>query len=275
MYSLPQLKVQREDLRLFLDEITLVELGILKEEIAMIKQKCSSHNEMRTRVSDSNKTQSVELISFRSRKSSLMSTPVKKTGKLSLEGCGGLESEGGGSYRKQSCPLKESLLCLGNTVQETEKSGSDLERNLLPPKDSFLKPVVSKKVKLDDTERRKILENQISIIDNLDQNKHNYLTNIDQSPKSRYLILNSQRNISLNDSLDDCYICLSSLLKRNRLIRLFCGHTFHLKCIFEWFNQKISCPTCKLNMRLELIKDLLGELEEIIQHKECLFDEFE
>ena len=276
MYSLPQLKVQREDLRLFLNEISVLELGfgILKEEIAMIKQKCSSHNELTTRVSDSNKTQSVELISFRSRKSSLLSTPVKQSGKLSLEGYGCLEREESENYRKQSCPLKESLLCPDNTVQVSEASGLDMQGNLIPPKDSFLKPVVSTKVKLDDAERRKVLENQITIIDNLDQDKNNDLADIEQSPTPQYLILNSQRKISLDDSLDDCYICLSSLLKKNRLIRLFCGHTFHLKCIFEWFNQKISCPTCKLNMRLELIKELLRELEEIIQHKECLFDEF-
>ena len=42
-----------------------------------------------------------------------------------------------------------------------------------------------------------------------------------------------------------CVICLSDYSVGERLSRLECSHVYHNKCINEWFNTTLSCPTCR------------------------------
>jgi len=45
---------------------------------------------------------------------------------------------------------------------------------------------------------------------------------------------------------EECSICLEEC-KRNRY-RLRCKHTFHKKCIKEWFKTKKNCPNCRTKL---------------------------
>ena len=46
----------------------------------------------------------------------------------------------------------------------------------------------------------------------------------------------------------DCPICFESIKPHSRVReKLSCGHSFHRKCISEWFarDQNDSCPVCR------------------------------
>ena len=48
----------------------------------------------------------------------------------------------------------------------------------------------------------------------------------------------------LKEHIIDCCICLAEI--DGRCISLFCGHSFHTKCINEWLDiYKESCPACR------------------------------
>ncbi|CAF1011353.1 unnamed protein product, partial [Brachionus calyciflorus] len=54
--------------------------------------------------------------------------------------------------------------------------------------------------------------------------------------------------ISLNQQNTKCSICLEDLIQNEDVRILSCFHQFHVKCIDTWLAQKITCPTCKLDL---------------------------
>lgn len=42
-----------------------------------------------------------------------------------------------------------------------------------------------------------------------------------------------------------CPICLEAYEASSRLIDLECNHTFHSRCIMEWFRENSTCPVCR------------------------------
>ena len=53
---------------------------------------------------------------------------------------------------------------------------------------------------------------------------------------------------SLKD-IGKCVICSCSLGKCSDKVKLICGHTFHRKCIREWFSKTSNnCPLCRKNL---------------------------
>lgn len=45
---------------------------------------------------------------------------------------------------------------------------------------------------------------------------------------------------------DMCAICLETAASKAAATRqLFCGHTFHRRCVEAWFKKKYSCPVCR------------------------------
>eukprot|EP00568_Trieres_chinensis_P004190 CAMPEP_0183298044 /NCGR_PEP_ID=MMETSP0160_2-20130417/5174_1 /TAXON_ID=2839 ORGANISM="Odontella Sinensis, Strain Grunow 1884" /NCGR_SAMPLE_ID=MMETSP0160_2 /ASSEMBLY_ACC=CAM_ASM_000250 /LENGTH=356 /DNA_ID=CAMNT_0025459987 /DNA_START=91 /DNA_END=1158 /DNA_ORIENTATION=+ len=74
---------------------------------------------------------------------------------------------------------------------------------------------------------------------------------------------------------DSCCICLTNLKIKSKVIKLVCGHQFHLKCESEWIRAKQSladrCPVCQKSLRTKINKELAikRELERrgIIQHR--------
>lgn len=52
----------------------------------------------------------------------------------------------------------------------------------------------------------------------------------------------------------ECPICLLEM--SDKTIILNCGHEFHKKCLKQWFNKSISCPTCRFNGK-KIIKTIV------------------
>ena len=44
----------------------------------------------------------------------------------------------------------------------------------------------------------------------------------------------------------ECIICLEEMKKNEIVIILRCGHSYHKKCLFEWFKKKKICPLCDI-----------------------------
>ena len=47
----------------------------------------------------------------------------------------------------------------------------------------------------------------------------------------------------------ECSICMDDLAKGDEMGQLECGHTFHKKCIVEWFSNSSECPMCRTDMK--------------------------
>ena len=47
-----------------------------------------------------------------------------------------------------------------------------------------------------------------------------------------------------------CSICLCDIVKKEKKNILPCKHVFHSSCIKEWRMTHISCPICRVEMRL-------------------------
>ena len=43
----------------------------------------------------------------------------------------------------------------------------------------------------------------------------------------------------------DCPICLSNDASSQTQVRLDCGHAFDKKCLAQWLDRNITCPTCR------------------------------
>jgi hypothetical protein len=44
-----------------------------------------------------------------------------------------------------------------------------------------------------------------------------------------------------------CSICFDEC--KDKTCTLECGHTFHTKCIFTWFNKNNTCPMCRAEVK--------------------------
>lgn len=44
---------------------------------------------------------------------------------------------------------------------------------------------------------------------------------------------------------EQCTICISEFTLDEKLTTLECGHTYHHKCITEWYQKNQACPICK------------------------------
>eukprot|EP00929_Paragymnodinium_shiwhaense_P053011 TRINITY_DN26545_c0_g2_i1.p1 TRINITY_DN26545_c0_g2~~TRINITY_DN26545_c0_g2_i1.p1 ORF type:complete len:370 (+),score=60.43 TRINITY_DN26545_c0_g2_i1:80-1189(+) len=64
-------------------------------------------------------------------------------------------------------------------------------------------------------------------------------------PMLRHVEL-TQEQLPTEDTL--CAVCLSTVredvAQMNGLLVLPCGHVFHHDCIYPWFEERLSCPTC-------------------------------
>ena len=66
------------------------------------------------------------------------------------------------------------------------------------------------------------------------------------------------------DPTKECAICLN-LMKSRYVKKIFCGHTFHPKCLKEWEEKKRSCPMCRFDYTPPLShKDIIEDVEETI-----------
>jgi len=52
--------------------------------------------------------------------------------------------------------------------------------------------------------------------------------------------------ITVDNKEEECIICLEE--QDNDTVMIRCTHTFHKKCITEWFNEKPICPSCRTSV---------------------------
>jgi len=43
---------------------------------------------------------------------------------------------------------------------------------------------------------------------------------------------------------NECIICLDEMNIGDDIIVVYCGHKYHKKCLFDWFQRKKNCPIC-------------------------------
>lgn len=51
-----------------------------------------------------------------------------------------------------------------------------------------------------------------------------------------------------------CIICYEYLKEDELMIKIECNHYYHKKCIFDWCKIKPTCPICKRNFRLDIMR---------------------
>lgn len=57
--------------------------------------------------------------------------------------------------------------------------------------------------------------------------------------------------ITVNDNVikalttTKCPICIDEFMHEDKIIRLYCRHVFHSKCILDWFSTNNTCPICR------------------------------
>lgn len=59
---------------------------------------------------------------------------------------------------------------------------------------------------------------------------------------------NLEEIILIEDSINQCSICLENFLKKEKKIIVKCSHEFHKKCIKEWLNNNNTCPLCRTEL---------------------------
>jgi hypothetical protein len=63
----------------------------------------------------------------------------------------------------------------------------------------------------------------------------------------------------------ECSICLNPM-KGAYVKRIFCGHTFHYKCLKRWEEERMSCPMCRYDYEEgPSVAELLENYEEAAQ----------
>ena len=51
-----------------------------------------------------------------------------------------------------------------------------------------------------------------------------------------------------SDLEDPCVICLESFNKGQDVYNMPCKHFYHKDCLYKWFKEKKSCPTCRMEV---------------------------
>ena len=65
--------------------------------------------------------------------------------------------------------------------------------------------------------------------------------------------------------LHECCICISTITDDFSVTK--CGHTFHGKCLKDWFKKTKICPSCRTNIKAKDIFNIPGDLAELKENK--------
>jgi len=63
---------------------------------------------------------------------------------------------------------------------------------------------------------------------------------------------------------EECVICQENFDGTLKCRQLYCNHIFHSKCIYEWFNEKLTCPLCNQNIRTKDNNDIMEVNEQYL-----------
>jgi hypothetical protein len=65
-----------------------------------------------------------------------------------------------------------------------------------------------------------------------------------------------QENQNENEPEDMCVICREEMGNTDILRKIKkCGHYFHVNCLDRWLESKITCPSCRADIRLDVQND--------------------
>jgi hypothetical protein len=70
----------------------------------------------------------------------------------------------------------------------------------------------------------------------------------DKDDKEIYII-ECNINDFMEKTKDDCLICLNDYNKNLLIVILPCNHIYHAICIYEWFEKKVVCPLCNVDLK--------------------------
>lgn len=59
---------------------------------------------------------------------------------------------------------------------------------------------------------------------------------------------NLKETILIQDSEEECSICLEKFKKKEKKIIIKCSHEFHKNCIKEWLKNNNTCPLCRIEL---------------------------
>mmetsp|Transcript_36517 Transcript_36517/g.26591 ORF Transcript_36517/g.26591 Transcript_36517/m.26591 type:complete len:91 (+) Transcript_36517:2068-2340(+) len=49
----------------------------------------------------------------------------------------------------------------------------------------------------------------------------------------------------------ECLVCLEQFKSDDKVLRLPCGHIFHVDCILPWLKVRNTCPACRKEFPVE------------------------
>jgi len=87
---------------------------------------------------------------------------------------------------------------------------------------------------------------------------------VSKLPRSR--VLHTHRKKFEND-MTECGICCDRLIDGVALIRLPCGHIYHIQCGVNWLSRKCTCPECRYEVETNDPKYELGRVERMKERK--------
>ena len=90
----------------------------------------------------------------------------------------------------------------------------------------------------------------VSVPNNTEQNIVISHHNIFNNTKIKLKTYDQEEGIEL----EQCTICLNDI-ENNQIVREInkCKHCFHVECADKWFEEHITCPNCRQDIRAEIV----------------------
>ena len=78
----------------------------------------------------------------------------------------------------------------------------------------------------------------------------------DTQKKMAQALCKSTTNEYIDQSEDECVICLDTFSYENPRMPTMCGcgennASFHLPCLYQWMEKDKNCPTCRTELKWE------------------------
>ncbi|CRG99624.1 RING zinc finger protein, putative [Plasmodium relictum] len=82
--------------------------------------------------------------------------------------------------------------------------------------------------------------------------KNNYINSLENCDKSQENNINKKKDMSIikNNLIEEqCAVCFEKFQDYDKCIKLMCLHTYHWKCVKNWFKFNLTCPCCRCKLK--------------------------
>ncbi|CRG94130.1 RING zinc finger protein, putative [Plasmodium gallinaceum] len=82
--------------------------------------------------------------------------------------------------------------------------------------------------------------------------KNNYLNSLENYDKSEENNINEKKDVAIlknNLTEEQCAVCFEKFQDYDKCIKLICLHTYHWKCVKNWFKFNLTCPCCRCKLK--------------------------